>query len=519
MYTRRFLTGAALLGALTVGACTDLSVTNQNQPETERVLAAPGDVENLISSAYRNWWDASRTYDGMNLVLSVVAFQHSAMAANAGMEERGRIPRIAINNSPADAFAAFYEPPWFRNYAAISAVNQGLQRIDGGLVIGTPAQTTRAKAFGKFVQGIAHAHIALLFDRGVIYTEDIDVATTQLEMKPYGEVMNAALQMLTDAATIASSATFTVPGGWMTQEMSSQQFVRVINSYKARFRAEVARTPAERQAVNWNQVIADANAGITSTFNVINDGDIWVDEFNIYGNFPGAWSQLTYWVHGMADVSGGYQQWMQTPTSSKQPFLLQTPDLRFPQGSTATAQAASPGKYMMYEGARGHIRADRGTWRWSFYRDNRFDNYLFGGYVGPLPEITVAEMDLLRAEGFIRTNRAADAVPLINRSRVEVGGLPAVTAAGVPQAANCVPKLPNGQCGSLLEALKWEKRLETYHTRMGAWFFDSRGWGDLMQGTFLHLPVPAKELQTLQLPIYTTGGAAGDAAPVGTYGY
>jgi hypothetical protein len=519
MFIRRFLTGAALLGAMTVGACTDLSVGNINQPETERVLAAPGDVENLISSAYRNWWDTSRNYDGVALIMSVASFEHSAMAANAGMEERGRIPRVAINNSPADAFAHAYEPPWFRNYSAISAVNQGLQRIDAGLEIGNATQTTRARAFAKFVQGLAHAHVALVFDQGVIFTEDIDVATTQLQMQPYGDVMAAALQMLTEAANIAGSATFTIPQGWMTQEMSSQQFVRVINSYKARFRAEVARSPAERQAVNWNQVIAEVDAGITSNFNVNNDGDIWVDEFNIYANFPGAWSQLTYWIHGMADVSGAYQQWIATPTAQKQPFLLVTPDQRFPQGTTAAEQFANDGRYIWYEGSVGHVRAERGTWRWSFYRDYRFDDFLFGGYVGPLPEITTAEMDLLKAEAYLRTNRAADAVALINRTRVAVGGLPAVTAAGVPQAANCVPKLPNGQCGSLLEALKWEKRLETYHSRMGAWFFDSRGWGDLMEGTFLHLPVPAKELQTLQLPVYTTGCPAGNAAPVGTYGY
>ena len=39
-------------------------------------------------------------------------------------------------------------------------------------------------------------------------------------------------------------------------------------------------------------------------------------------------------------------------------------------------------------------------------------------------------------------------------------------------------------------------------------------------GTPLHFPVPAKELQTLQLPVYTFGGVGGEAAaPVGTYGF
>src|SRR5690606_26576229 len=76
----------------------------------------------------------------------------------------------------------------------------------------------------------------------------------------------------------------------------------------------------------------------------------------------------------------------------------------------------------------------------------------------PVYLLTLAEKNLLRAEALIRKGGAAniaEAVDLINISRTRnvtipgiVGpqadgsfaGLPPVTAAGVPQAADCVPK-------------------------------------------------------------------------------
>jgi hypothetical protein len=39
-------------------------------------------------------------------------------------------------------------------------------------------------------------------------------------------------------------------------------------------------------------------------------------------------------------------------------------------------------------------------------------------------------------------------------------GLPAVTASGVPQGAGCVPRTVAGACGSLLDAIHYERRIE-----------------------------------------------------------
>src|SRR5439155_21062757 len=116
------------------------------------------------------------------------------------------------------------------------------------------------------------------------------------------------------------------------------------------------------------------------------------------------------------------------------------------------------------------------------------------------------------------------------------GGLPALTGVivdnttPVPGGTNCVPKVPldtNGPvvCGNIFEAMKWEKRVETAYTHFMAWFLDSRGWGDLPEGTPTDWPVPYDELQArgrAASAIYSTGGfGSGNihTAAKGTYGW
>ena len=80
--------------------------------------------------------------------------------------------------------------------------------------------------------------------------------------------MAAAIADLDEAILLSQQTSFTIPADWMSVEMTSAELARLAYSYKARFRANVARTPAERSAVNWTQVIADADNGIYSDFNM-----------------------------------------------------------------------------------------------------------------------------------------------------------------------------------------------------------------------------------------------------------
>jgi hypothetical protein len=166
-------------------------------------------------------------------------------------------------------------------------------------------------------------------------------------------------------------------------------------------------------------------------------------------------------------------------------------------------------------------RPDRGTWRWSYYGQIRqpFFDVAHASNNGLLPMVSVKEMDALVAEAAYRDGVMSTVVEFVNSTRT-LHGLEGTDAAGTN--TDCVPKLPNGSCGDLWEMFKWEKRIETQFqgpTRVG-WWYDGRGWGDLMEGTIMQLPVPYREMQLLQAQPYDYGGVGGNfGAPVGTYGY
>jgi hypothetical protein len=520
---------ALLLGG--ASACENLALPNTNQPDQTRVIATAGDLETLVANSYLTLF-YGYTWQ-TDLVLSTTAFQHSSMSASFGMVQLSKIPREPIKNTTSDAYAPMYQEIWYNSYAAIKPAVDGLnatnpENPDGLRIIDETTgadNTARTRAWARFVQGLGHGLLALTYDQAIVYDQGDDPTT--LAMAPYGDVMKEALAMLDDAAAITAANDFTIPATWFGNVgMTKAQFLKTINGYQALLRAGVARNPTERNAVNWAAVIADVDASFqcaaTSCENLTIDADpnVWIHGSHYYVGFAteaGAWAQTFYFINGMADQSGAYQAWLAKPVLNRTPFLIITPDTRYPQGATATAQAQNPGKYVLYGGTRGHVRSDRGSWRWSLYRDYRLDDT--PGNQGPSIMMSGRDLRLLKAEGLLRTGNLAGAADIINETRVP-NALGPTNAAGLNPT--CTPRLPNGSCGNLLEMLKWEKRMESYFYSYAGAFTDSRGWGDLYRGTPIHLPVPARELQVLGLPLYTFGGPGGyanGASPGSSYAY
>lgn len=529
----KYLRFGALGLALAAAACADLEVTDPNDADAARALRTAGDVEGLISGAYNTWFNGVYSADGPGAFLSNASFQHTAPWANFGMEFYGRLPREAIVNDAADQFYGNFTRPWFYSYRAIAAVSDGLRSLEKPELSAQVGATNlaRDKAFGYFVLGMSHATVALLYDKGFVVDETTDIAQKQ-EPKPYKDVMAAAMGYFDKAIQLAGSGGFTIPKDWIATDvdLSAADFARVIHSMKARYMVEVARDPTERAAVDWAKVIQEIDAGITSSFVQNMDANRnWYYEANDYATAPG-WSEATYFIWGMADQSGNYQLWLNTPLSSRQAIingkdiLIVTPDQRFPQGTTVAEQTANEGKYLViptnatYGTTPGGVwqRPDRGTWRWSYYYYKRY--YAYNAFEDfHMPEIPISEMDMLKAEGLFRQGDRAGAAALVNKTRVGVGGLNPTDAAGTN--TSCVPKLPDGSCGDLFEMIKWEKRMEGAFQGLliAPWYFDGRGWGDLYRGTPLQFPAPCRELQVLQLlPCYTFGGSAGDFASPGS---
>jgi len=516
----------ALAAALAFGACYDLTVTNPNEPDRARALASPEDAVALVAGSFNVWFSANYSYFGAGAALSNAAFQHTSPWACCGMEEFSRIPRVAFRDESPSASNMTWT--WTHAYLALRAVADGLAALEGQGAAGalTPEEMDRVRAFGRFVQGIGHATIAVMYAEGFVVDETTDLAAGEAALR-YDALMERAMAYLDESAALSKNGSWTLPMSWMQAPLTGPELARVAHSMKARYRTASARTPAEREALDWSAIMADVDAGITSDLMLDMDDDHgWHNDALGYGTYW-SWSQLGFFIYGMADQSGNYQRWDalamrdKSPVVDDRPMLIVTPDLRFPQGSTVAEQRLSPGRYFRIQGEGAEdgetwARPDRGTWRWSWYKHARGEEYWRDlAYVQP--EIRIAEMHLLQAEARYRLGDRAGAAALVNHTRV-AAGLSPTDAAGTN--TSCVPRLPDGTCGDLLEMLKWEKRMETtFQGPMASlWYFDARGWGDLWKDSFVQLPIPCQEATILGLACARAGGSGGpDAAEPSGY--
>ncbi|HEX6630748.1 MAG TPA: hypothetical protein VF048_06640 [Gemmatimonadaceae bacterium] len=510
---RRYIPPAALGLVLALAGCQDLAVTNPNRPDRGRSTQQPASVEAIVASAFRAWWPAAHD-DYPAWAFATIANEVTSGFADFGQLELSAMPRSAWNNSPVNNRADVNEDPWYEMYGAISSVNDALIALDSGLVIGDAAQTARARAVAKFIQGISHGSIGLFFDQGFIVGEGVAVDTiTTPTFHPYPEVLDTAIAELDASIAIASGTDFTVPASsWLFQEMSSAQLAQLANSFAARLLAYEGRTRAERDATDWAEVIRRVDAGIQTDFAPVAQPDILWDDWKRLlarvrtASRPSDFGRPSYWLLGPADSTDGFVSWASTPVADRQGFQMVTKDRRI-QGD---ADPATPGLYFGYN--RNDIfRVDRGTYRYSWYYFHRFGTGE-SWQEGAQPALTVTEMHLLKAEALIRLNRAAEAVPLINESRVANGQLPPVTIDGPPDEPGCVPRKLNGQCGSLWDALRYEKGIEGIGVDATTAFLDARGWQTLPENSILQLPVPGRELETLQVDNYTFGGPGGQSS-------
>jgi len=560
---RKLIPYVALLAAFGIGACTDksLEVTNPNAGETQRVLGTPDDAEKLLGSYYKRWHAGlygganpapPTTFEGM---LNIMSLQNFSSLANNCQNQRYPFTGATNSNAPGNVCDGEQSNEYFILSEVTRVASNFLTSVAGGLNMGSPAREARDKSFAEFLRGISLGYMALFYDSAAV------VAPGQAGDDPgklvgFKEVMDsayAALQRSIDLANAPAAGAngFPLPPDWIptSPALSAAEFVKLIRSYRALLRANVARSATERKAADWAAIIDDAKNGIsadhyntTSTTN--GPGGGWIHQFD----GGSTWHQMPPFIIGMGDVSGSYETWLKTPVGERgagnNGFFMVTPDLRFPQGSTRADQQADftiqscevPGGQANRSCKRYFANRPNGSdqytgvgWGWSNYNFNRFHWWVTKGDGGSALNGTLlyfpkTVLDMLQAEGLIYQQKYAEAAALINVTRVK-NGLPAITAfdgtSPVPGGASCVPKLPHGNgpsatltCGNMFEAMKWEKRMEEAYVQIGSWFLDARGWGDLPEGTPLFFAVPFEDLQSRGYKlgdIYGAGPGAGNA--------
>ncbi|MBP6775282.1 MAG: hypothetical protein KA154_20005 [Gemmatimonadaceae bacterium] len=503
---------------LVLASCQDLEVTNPNLPDAQRATQQPTATETFVATSFRTWWPVAGHDDYPSWAFSTMANEVTSGFADFGQLELSAQPRGAWNNSPVNARRFVSEDPWYGLSRTISSVNDALRAINGGLLIVDSSRTARTKAVGKFMQGLSHGYLGLYFDKAFIVDEKTLLDTiADPQFATYQEMNAAAIAQIDSAIAIANRSNFTLPvDSWLYTPLTRDQFIRVANSFVARLMVYNARSRAERAAVDWNKVIQRIDAGITTDFAPTAQVDVlWDDWKRLVARLrtagrPSDYGRPSYDLIGPADSTNGYVNWLATPLTSRAAFQLRSKDRRI----HGAGGPATQGLYVGYN-VNNIFDPSRGTWRFSHYayfRNGTGTTWQTGTQIA----MPVSEMDLLKAEALIRLNRAAEAVPLINKTRVANGQLPPVTVAGPPDEAGCVPRKQNGQCGSLWDALRYEKGIEGLGVSGVNRFFDARGWQMLPANTPVHLPVPGRELAVLQKPLYTFGGGGAGSAPAPT---
>jgi hypothetical protein len=565
-----------LAAALFLGGCEEmLEVQNPVSGDTDRVLATPLDAENLLGTYWKRWhsgmYGSATSLDGMSGNLGL--YSYSSLANNCHNNHTPFTDATNFNTPgntcQGEQSRAFTFNSEVNKVAAIFLKKLEIENFN----LGTPSRNIRARAFANFLVGLSVGSMAIIHDSMAM----AGATTGSQEVTPFIHYTAArdsmvlyfqkAIDLANDPLANGTNG-FPLPSTWIptsqTGGMTNTNFIQLVRSHRARLLSQIPRDPTERAAANWAMIEADATAGVTADWYVTTSTTTgpshagWRNTLTVYG----LWHQMPPWYIGMADTSGAYAAWIASPLGARgagnQGLLVQTPDLRFPQGATRAAQqtdyaitlcelAVLPAPAAAKCAARYFVNRPAGTdqytgsgFGFSNYDHVRHHQWRTSGVGagatarnGNTMDIPFAEMNLLRAEARYRANDFVGAAALVNLSRTVAGlpNAPGDAVSLVPGAgASCVPKVPKAPtyatigCGTLWDALIYEKVIETMHMSYLSTFFDARGFGLLPAGTPTYWATPFQEIQARALPasqIYGTGigNAPGSTAGPSIYGW
>jgi len=534
--TRRLGVLAALLVLST--ACEDLLVDNLNQPNRERALASTDALITLGASGFNSYFSAMhQTNSRINHFVNYGTEMTTTLNTWSLMLEMAE-PRGPLDNDPAISVIGPQGPRnlWRQLLETASVSYDVLRTMDQeGITVVEEGQdiTPQVRAYLKLLQGLSWGSLAVVYDQAPVLKEDIELESNinqQMQdlLIPYDEVLAAALEALDEAKAIAQQNNFAYPTFpdevlWFgtSDPITNEDMAQLASTAAARFIVLSARTPQERAQLDWNRVLSYTADGLTRDIEpALQSGFRTSTLYNRIQN-----QSLYRWDNrliGRSDISGAYQAWIAAPNAEKNRFDIVTPDRRI----TGPAPD-SHGAYTRYRSDNVGFNPAEGTQYFSAYQWRRHANRqgisptssTHGHTSGTAPMFTVDENNLLRAEAMIYTGNLEGAAELINLTRTRQhtlpdgethDGLPAVTVDGAPHSApgadDCTPRTDQGACVDLMGALMWERMIELAGQDMTRGYADSRGFGLMVDGSYLHFPVPGNEADVIGMDWYTFGG-------------
>ncbi len=462
--------------------CESLDVENFNEPETTRVLATPDDYTNVLDGATLQFWDATHKYEPYMTLLVAADFGSSSWG-NFNMRNVGSVSEpyglgdhSALENTVTAAYTAYLEDPYNNLFSVTSSANDIIIAVNGSDL--SENEKNQSKAYAYFLRGIGFGYLGLLFDKALIFdenTEDI-TALTYNDFVPYTTVLAKGIEDLQNAISAANGADEISITGFNGLTINKKTLISLCNAYQAKLMIHGCRTQAETNQLDWNTVLQKTQAAnIDFDLSPIGDGGTnWWHAFFLSNN-PG-WIRLDQRIINMVNPTSPYPYPEDGYDSDED--ILPTIDNRF-------GDEDSDAKFK-FAGA-APFRANRGIYFYCFWKMNEYESYR-GNLTDPMPSFQHIENKLNMAEALIRLNMPG-AAEIINESRVTTGGLNPSTDADT----------------DLLDKLFYERYLEAYEGP-GNPFFDRRRTDDLGSKQFTHFPVPARNLNAWEAPLYTTGG-------------
>ena len=142
------------------------------------------------------------------------------------MQNAGTLPRGPFDNATTASYASVNRDPWRNLYEGLSNVADGLYVIEQGMrfIHDGADMTDRARAYGKFAQGVLTGWLGIFYDQAIIFDEHV-LANLEQEAPlpvPYAEVMAKAMEYFEESIRVAESAApFRLPGGEIVARLAA----------------------------------------------------------------------------------------------------------------------------------------------------------------------------------------------------------------------------------------------------------------------------------------------------------
>lgn len=473
-----------------LGSCkkiTDLDVVNENAPDSETVMAATETYPSILSGAYNSFWNTSvspsPTFSLTNA--EVITSGYGSWSSF----DYYKVPRAAVPNELMDDVVL--SPPaaaWYGYYSGIPNVNRIIRALttDGKKVmIGNTDYTQAELAHAYLLQGMLYGHLGLLYDKAFIVDENTNFENYAYELKGYKDVVDFALQSIDKAIAICSANQFSDPVEMLPGVSFDNNSLKALaSSMAARILASSPRTPQQAEQVDWNRVYNYAKNGIQQDFGI---------------QWKSGWEGKVISRDNLNHLQLMAWDWMRVHQRVINMMAPNDPHAQYPwpDGVASLGQVSSPDKrlttYFRWVGRHtGWNPNTRGYNMLSEYKYVRYED-VANNATGFFPHMLKAENDLLLAEAAARLGKSGTEVAaLVNNTRVTNGKLAPLTGTETKEEQ--------------LNAIFYERYVETdfVHAHLG--FFDRRRRGELRPGTLYHFPVPANELILHKMSFYTFGG-------------